>query len=183
MDAVHTMRESPPRSRRRLRWFVLGGVVVLGVSAWVAFGWFGVHLLFVDEKVSEPVPVFAGAPADTEDTEEQSSLPGTFEGTFEGVDHGASGTAVVLEADGRRVLRFEPDFSTSNGPDLFVYLGTGSGDYRNAEEYVELGSLKGNEGSQNYEIPAEVDLDRFTTVAVWCKRFDSTFAVAVLSAT
>ena len=187
-DADATATPAPKRRRRRIRWLA-GGLVVAAGAAWVAFGWFGVHLLFVDESVDEAAPVFSTGP----DTPSTQAAPGaappvtepragpTLAGAFTGVDHGASGTVVVLEGDGRRVLRFESDFSTSNGPDLFVYLGTGDGNYRDAGSYIELGPLKGNEGSQNYEIPPEVDLTQFRTVAVWCKRFDSTFAVASLA--
>lgn len=56
------------------------------------------------------------------------------------------------------------------------------------DEYIELGVLRGNVGSQNYEIPSvhpetgePIDLDLFDHAAVWCKRFDATFAVAMLT--
>jgi hypothetical protein len=41
--------------------------------------------------------------------------------------------------------------------------------------------LKGNRGSQNYEVPDDVDWDRFRSVVVWCDRFDSAFGAADLS--
>jgi len=41
--------------------------------------------------------------------------------------------------------------------------------------YVDLGDLKGNIGSQNYEIPGEVDTDRFSTAVIWCVRFGVAF--------
>ena len=37
------------------------------------------------------------------------------------------------------------------------------------EHFVDLGDLKGNIGSQNYAIPAEVHLDRYRSVVVSCK--------------
>ena len=75
------------------------------------------------------------------------------------------------------------DFATSNGPALKVYLsaapasGPGGGF---DEHFVDLGDLKGNIGSQNYAIPAEVRLDRYRSVVVWCKRFSVPFAAAAL---
>lgn len=38
---------------------------------------------------------------------------------------------------------------------------------------VGLGKLKGNEGDQNYEIPAGTDLAKFQTVSMYCERFSA----------
>lgn len=109
----------------------------------------------------------------------------THTGTFEARAHPAEGTALVLsDGAGRRVLRFE-DFATDNGPDLFVYLssappGAESGAFD--DDFVRLGRLKGNIGDQNYDIPPDVDLSRYSTVAIWCDRFNSLFGVAALTA-
>jgi hypothetical protein len=46
--------------------------------------------------------------------------------------------------------------------------------------FVALGPIKGNKGDQNYEIPPDVDLDRYKTVTVWCKRFSVNFGSAPL---
>ena len=46
--------------------------------------------------------------------------------------------------------------------------------------YVDLGALKGNQGSANYEIAPDVDLARYTTAVIWCRRFTVGFAVAPL---
>lgn len=197
-------------------WAGLGGVVLLVVIGVLAIGVFGVHTAFIDDVVDEAGPVFdsgaAGdepttgdemAPATGDDVDERvaemADAPTTTaaateivtlaEGAFEGRGrYSSSGTAVVLgDGSEQRFLRFEDDFEVSNGPDLFVYLGTGSPDYFDADEWVDLGVLTGNIGSQNYEIPAShpstgepIDLDRFDHVAVWCRRFDSTFAIARL---
>ena len=45
-------------------------------------------------------------------------------------------------------------------------------------QYIELGKLKGNKGSQNYEIPEEVDIDAYGLVSIWCKRFHENFGMA-----
>ena len=50
------------------------------------------------------------------------------------------------------------------------------------DEFIDLGKLKGNRGEQNYEIPADVDLDVYDTVLIWCVRFSSPFGEARLSA-
>jgi electron transfer DM13 len=40
--------------------------------------------------------------------------------------------------------------------------------------------LKGNVGSSNYRIDPGVDLSRFETAVVWCRRFTVGFGVAAL---
>jgi hypothetical protein len=47
--------------------------------------------------------------------------------------------------------------------------------------YVDLGSLKGNVGNQNYVIPADVDLTTLSSLSLWCDRFDVSFGAATLA--
>jgi hypothetical protein len=84
------------------------------------------------------------------------------------------------------VLRIE-NLDTSNGPDLKVWLTDapvieGEDGWRVFDDgaYVDLGALKGNQGSQNYTIPADVDLSDLTSVAIWCDRFSVSFGAAEL---
>lgn len=101
-------------------------------------------------------------------------------GAFEGLaGHRAQGTARIIEADGKRYVRFESDFRVTNGPDLFVYLGR-EGRY---DPNVRLAALKGNEGSQNYEISQGHDLAAYDEVWVWCRAFSVPFGKAVLTPT
>ena len=84
---------------------------------------------------------------------------------------------------GSLILRLER-LSTSNGPDLRVYLShvPASGDlhaYRTG--FIDLGALKGNRGSQNYAIPVGTNLPSFKSAVIWCRRFAVGFAVAPLS--
>src|SRR5437763_281624 len=98
-----------------------------------------------------------------------------FTGKFHGKVHATSGRATVYqEADGKLVLRLT-NFKTSNGPDVHVILVTTKDAMDDANflkdntDKVELGKLKGNEGDQNYEIPAGTDLTKFRTVSVYCE--------------
>jgi hypothetical protein len=50
------------------------------------------------------------------------------------------------------------------------------------DAFVDLGGLKGNQGSQNYEIPEGVALDEIESVTIWCRRFSVGFGVAPLTA-
>jgi pentapeptide MXKDX repeat protein len=107
-------------------------------------------------------------------------------GKFHGKVHATSGRATVYqEADGKLVLRLT-NFKTSNGPDVHVILVATKDAMDDANflkdntEKLELGKLKGNEGDQNYEIPAGTDLTKFRTVSVYCERFNANFGAAPL---
>lgn len=177
--------------------------VGLAALAWLAFGYFAVHTLFIDDEVNEAVPTFAAqttppvdatvAPAATTPPDATTTVPVvttvpptvpqpqiTTEamGTFVSLDHDTSGTASVLsDGSGQRFLRIE-DLNTSNGPDLNVYLvNSSTGD---VSDFIDLGDLKGNVGDQNYEIPVGADLAVYDKVLIWCVRFSSPFGEAPL---
>ena len=98
------------------------------------------------------------------------------------IGHPGTGTVLVYrQPDGSHVVRFE-DLDVSNGPDLLVILSAAPlvddrGAYSEVA-YLSLGDLKGNQGNQNYVVPAEVNLDDYQTVAIWCRRFNYTFNAA-----
>jgi pentapeptide MXKDX repeat protein len=109
-----------------------------------------------------------------------------FTGKFHGKVHSTSGRATIYQqADGSLVLRFT-DFKTSNGPDVHVLLvaekdpGDDANFLTNNTEKLELGKLKGNEGDQNYGIPAGTDFAKFRTVSIYCERFNANFGTAPL---
>ncbi len=107
------------------------------------------------------------------------------QGIFADADavHRGSGQAMVYTLpDGGRVLRLE-DLQVTNGPDLHLVLARSAAPQSSADvrdDYLDLGPLKGNVGNQNYEIPADVDLSRYGSVAVWCKAFKVLFSAAPL---
>jgi Electron transfer DM13 len=105
-------------------------------------------------------------------------------GDFRSLEHSTSGRALLLQlSDGSRYLRLE-DLNTSNGPDLRVWLTDQpvSSDWHVWDDgrYVDLGALKGNVGDQNYLLPSSVDVTKFRTAVVWCRRFQVGFGVAPL---
>ena len=51
------------------------------------------------------------------------------------------------------------------------------------DDFVDLGKLKGNIGSQNYEVPSGTDLAKYKTVVIWCRRFATAFGASDLTAT
>ena len=107
-------------------------------------------------------------------------------GTFNGKVHSTSGRATIYQQeDGKFILRLT-NFKTSNGPDVHVVLIAAKDAEDNANflksstERVELGTLKGNEGDQNYEIPSDADLSKFQSVSIYCERFNANFGAAPL---
>jgi hypothetical protein len=107
-----------------------------------------------------------------------------LQGQFQDADsfHQGSGSATVYQLpDGAQVLRLE-DFSVTNGPDLHVLLATSSAPTSRDDlgEYVDLGSLKGNIGNQNYEIAVGTDVSKFKSVVIYCQPFHVVFATATL---
>jgi hypothetical protein len=108
-------------------------------------------------------------------------------GEFHKADKAGSGTATLYQlADGKRVLRLT-DFAVDNGPDLHVRLIAADDAKDTASvaktDHVELGKLKGNKGSQNYDVPENVDLSKYKAVSIWCNRFSVNFAAAPLTVT
>ena len=146
--------------------------VILAIALWAAFR---PERLFVNTKVNEAMP--AGL----------SNVSQTVlsSGSFHSVAHETKGTASIYQlAGGKRILRFI-NFDTSNGPDVHVYL-IAANDASDSETvkkagFLELGSLKGNIGDQNYNIPADADLAKYRAVTIWCKRFSVNFGTAPLN--
>ena len=116
----------------------------------------------------------------------EGTAKAVYTGKFHGKVHETSGRATVYqEADGKLVLRLT-GFKTSNGPDVHVILveakdaGDDANFLKSNTQRLELGKLKGNEGDQNYEIPAGTDLGKFQTVSIYCERFNANFGAAPL---
>lgn len=151
-------------------------LVLIGVPALVVLWWaFRPEKLLINEKVSEAAPAALSS--------EPEPL---YTGKLEGKIHQTSGRATIYKSkDGKEYLRFS-DFTTSNGPDVHVVLVRAEDKALEQEivqgdlEHVELGSLKGNQGDQNYDLPASVDLNQYQAVAIYCERFHAIFGVARL---
>ena len=83
------------------------------------------------------------------------------------------------------VLHLEPDFEVGPGPKFHVYLvpekevvpSTNVG----RTMFVDLGRLKAFKGSQNFDIPAGIDIAKFGSVVIWCEQFGVLISPARLS--
>ena len=146
-------------------------VVVLAVVAWYAFR---PERLVVNRTVAETMPTAQGG----------SSAQPLESGQFYSILHPTAGTATIYQmGNGTRVLRFT-SFSTSNGPDVHVYMvaADDAKDVATVQQagYIDLGVIKGNIGDQNYILGADFDLAKYRSVSIWCKRFSVNFGAAAL---
>jgi hypothetical protein len=164
----------PPRRAARLV-----ALVVLVVA--LPFAWYLGSPLLLNQAVDE------GAPPTSASARDGSAPVGLLlQGRFGVVDaiHKGEGTAAILRlADGARVLRLDA-FRVTNGPDLYVYLSGHPAPRSSAELRAggafEVARLKGNVGGQNYQLPADLDLSRFRSAVIYCRRFTTIFSTAEL---
>jgi hypothetical protein len=189
---------------RRTVW---GVVIAVGVVLLlVAFALFRPDKLFVDEVVEEELdadvaaaldatttapPTTASDPTVDDDPAATTAPPTTATpvgpvvvaaGSWISLGrYTTSGEVAVIEDGDTATLVFN-ELATDNGPDLFVYLSPA--DAVDGEQLPEgslnLGGLRGNIGTQTYEIPAGTDLSQYASVVIWCERFSSAFGAAQL---
>ena len=86
---------------------------------------------------------------------------------------GAQGLAKILSVNDNQFLRFE-NFKIINGPDLHVYFTNGI----DIKSGMDLGSLKGNIGAQNYFLGDVAN--KYDTVVIASKPFGIIFASSFL---
>ncbi|MGW6564792.1 DM13 domain-containing protein [Streptomyces sp. NPDC054975] len=168
-------------------------VVVVALGA-VGLYWFQPWKLWQNETIDEALPTVAPTPGSSagasDAVADPSSGPRTLaQGSLISHEHATTGTVKLIRlADGSLTLRLE-DLDTSNGPDLRVWLTDapvkeGIAGWRVFDDgkYLSLGKLKGNKGDQNYPLPPGTDVSAFTSVSIWCDRFDVSFGAAALKA-
>lgn len=150
---------------------VILALLVLAAAYWLA------SPLWRTERVHEDLPAIAASSDDQAQVLEESPSV-LLSGSFSGFDqlHTGSGTASIVKLGDRTFLRFEEDFNVANGPDLYVGFGR-DGAYIKGSE---ISRLKGNVGSQNYELPEGFDSSKYGEVWIWCKLFSVPFAKAEL---
>ena len=155
-------------------------ILAVGIIG-LAVAWYALRpeLLFVDKTVSEEFP------SGPQVASIESSPMLITQGNFKSLAHETKGLASIYQLpNGKRTLRLT-EFETSNGPNVHVYLTAAQVEKGNdavkRAGFIDLGSLKGNKGDQNYDIPANLDLGKYKTVNVWCARFGVSFASASLT--
>ncbi|WP_248152267.1 DM13 domain-containing protein [Microbacterium aoyamense] len=202
-----TEQTAQPRSgrpRRRIWPWIVGAIAAAAIA--VGLFVFQPWLLFVDVRVDEAIPT---ATASADPAPDATASPGAdpqasttaaptppaptgpvdlSTGVFVSHEHATTGSARVIQhPDGTRQLALE-NLDTSNGPDVHVWLSAGpviegfDGWFTaGGHPAVDLGPIKGNQGNQLYDIPADVDLAVFRAVDLWCVQFSVSFGAAALN--
>ena len=194
------------RERKILSSIVVVFAIAVAIPAiWLAW-WLG-SPLFKNKTVDEefPLTVSASIPAEVSRPQAEATMESAAKvdlssdepmtsamadsgatvissGELEDEDffHKGSGKATIYRlADGSSVLRFE-DLSVTNGPDLHVLLLEDPGGRDKNVGYIDLGSLKGNRGNQNYPVPDGVDASIYRGVMIYCQPFHVIFSTAKL---
>ena len=85
----------------------------------------------------------------------------------------------------RDLVHLEANFEVGPGPKYHVYL-VPEADVQPSTEvaktmFVDLGRLRAFKGSQNYPVPAGVDLSRYPSVVIWCEQFGALISPARLT--
>jgi hypothetical protein len=152
--------------------FLGGGV--LGAAAGFALGIFFYPYIFLADVVA------------TETVEDRGSAKVVATGTFihanpsDPIHYGKGKVTVYSD-----LVHLESDFEVGPGPKFHVYLVPDRNvTPRTAVDramYVDLGRLKAFKGSQNYPVPAGVDLAKYGSVVIWCERFGVLISPATLT--
>ncbi|MEM9573547.1 MAG: DM13 domain-containing protein [Pseudomonadota bacterium] len=101
-----------------------------------------------------------------------SELPS---GTFIKKKKKLKGAWEVVQRGDKTFIVFDDDFRAANGPDLKIFLSpqtvadvTGKTAINGA---INIGELKATKGTQEYEVPAGVNLADFNSVLVHCEAY------------
>ncbi|MBE9030171.1 DM13 domain-containing protein [filamentous cyanobacterium LEGE 11480] len=147
-----------------------------------------------DQATPPPPPKLNGKASNTSTPADAASpktaSPIVRSGKFVDAEHPTKGTAKLVTKNNQHSLEFDQAFSAStSGPDLVVVL------HRSADvvgettppafpikegDYIEVAKLKSYSGKQSYTIPANIDVDDYKSVAIWCRKFNATFGAATL---
>jgi len=151
--------------------FLIGGV--LGTAAGFALGVFVYPYLFLADIVA------------TDQVDNPAARKLVASGTFIHANpndplHYGRGKVSVFQD----LLHLENDFEVGPGPKFHVYLVPEQNVVPSTNVartmYVDLGRLKAFKGSQNYPIPAGIDLARYPNVVIWCEQFGVLISPAAL---
>ena len=90
-------------------------------------------------------------------------------------DYAIQGNWSVEQRGDEQVITLSDNFSTKNGPDLKIFLSpmtieevTGK---TATEGSVLVSVLNSNKGSQEYVIPADVDLSKYKSILIHCEKY------------
>lgn len=152
--------------------FVIGGFLGTGVGFTV--GIFFYPFIFLADVVA------------TEQVENRAEKTVVADGVFVHADpsdpvHYGRGS-VTLFSD---TVHLGADFEVGPGPKYKVYLVSAAdinstSDVKKAK-FSDLGSLKAFKGSQNFAVPANLNLSEYKSVVIWCEAFGVLISPAKLA--
>ena len=169
------------------------GVIIVAAIIIVAIGWYLISPVFTEVELEEESPLTMKDNFDSMSSEEKAEFQEAVEqseqgktmsetmgeaqvlseGEFKPRAHEVEGKALLIESDGKKILRFE-DYDTINGPNLHIYLSTDLG----IEDSIDLGKIKATKGNINYELDPSIDIEKYDKVLVWCVPFRVLFHYA-----
>lgn len=152
--------------------FVVGGL--LGLASGFAIGIFLYPYIFLADIVGTDKVVDAPA--------RQVLAKGTFiHANPSDPIHYGKGDATVYHD----LVHLEANFEVGPGPKYHVYL-VPEADVQASTDvaktmFVDLGRLRAFKGSQNYEVPAGVDVGKYPSLVIWCEQFGVLISPAALT--
>jgi hypothetical protein len=99
------------------------------------------------------------------------------------------GGITLVNDNGTQTLVLDENFFTEESPDPVIALhilanpleATEPPDYPlEPDEYIVIAPLQSITGAQEYVIPADVNLDEFQSVVVWCRQMNALLGFAPL---
>ncbi len=121
----------------------------------------------------------APLPGQEHDAMKKTSVA-SAEGQLTGAEnHQASGTVHILSGEGKRQVHFTPDFSVEKGPDVYVTLANGTKPVEGSS--VVVAKLTRFSGEQSFELPATVELGKYSHLVLWCRKYSVAMAAAKLT--
>ena len=151
--------------------FVVGGL--LGTAAGFALGVFVYPYIFLADIVA------------TEKVDDKPARKIVATGTFIHANpgdpiHYGKGKVTAYQD----LVHLEGDFEVGPGPKFHVYLVPEKSVVASTNVartmFVDLGRLKAFKGSQNYDIPAGVDVAKYDSAVIWCEQFSVLISPAAL---
>jgi Electron transfer DM13 len=118
------------------------------------------------------------------------SKPSGRSGSFVAGEHPTEGRVSIINENGKNYIELDQSFKTDKGPDLFVVLHRSKDIIKDSKppsysikegDYINISALQNVSGTQKYEIPGNVNLSDYNSVAIWCRQFNATFGAAALS--
>jgi hypothetical protein len=147
--------------------------ILCGIAGGFALGIFVYPYIFLADIVAR------------EQVENPASKKLVAQGTFihanpnDPIHYGKGGVSVYQD-----LLHLESNFEVGPGPKFHVYLVPEKNVIPSTNVaktmHVDLGRLKAFKGSQNYPVPAGVNLTSYGSVVIWCEQFGVLISPATL---